>query len=218
MILMKQIGLTLKAKTKTSIIAMATICSCGLITAGPKWLPSLLTPGDNARELQKKARQISEGLKTLTSVSVCVPDCDEGNYIRLFSYSASSEERITASIEASWRGTCPTPVLHTCTAWSTGASPLQRRASGCHFFPPFSSKKKRDKAELSLMNKPLHVDQSLTIREQKDLSWSIFHTACMRTHFGPMGWSSLEKWSPISSDQSLSLEAAFGPTNHHCSI
>lgn len=112
MILMKQIGLTLKAKTKTSIIAMATICSCGLITAGPKWLPSLLTPGDNARELQKKARQISEGLKTLTSVSVCVPDCDEGNYIRLFSYSASSEERITASIEASWRGTCPTPPPH----------------------------------------------------------------------------------------------------------
>lgn len=113
---MKQIGLTLKAKTKTSIIAMATIGSCGSITAGLKWLPSLLTPGDNDRELLKKEQQISEGLITLTSVSVCVPDCDEGKYVRLFSYSASSEERITARIEASWRGTCPTLVLHTCTA------------------------------------------------------------------------------------------------------
>lgn len=78
-------------------------------------------------------------------------------------------------------------------------------------------------AELSLMNEPLHVDQSLTYREhrlrpKKDLSWSIFHTACMRTHFASMEWSSLEKWRLISSDQSLQLEAAFGTINHQCYI
>lgn len=69
MIQMKQIGLTLKAKTKTSIIATARIGSCGSITAGLKWLPSLLTPGDNDRELLEKAQQIPD---SLVSVFVCL--------------------------------------------------------------------------------------------------------------------------------------------------